>query len=249
VSTVLVVDDDADIRDVIRINLAAEGYRVVAAGDGEEALRLAQRSRPDAIFLDVLMPGLDGWGTLARLKRPGSHLADVPVFMLTALGEPQDRLRGGIEGAIRYLTKPFQPRDLVAVLDDLFGPETEPEPAVRGRVRRDALAALARMEAGRAALEPADARVHLTRLEREAVPTPRRWDVEQAQARVALLTPRQREMLVLVRDHESVAATAAALGVGRSTVYTALRRIARRLGLRDAGELRRLLAAGALLER
>jgi GAF domain-containing protein/CheY-like chemotaxis protein len=111
-STVLVIDDDAAVRDLMARFLGKEGFRVVTAAGGEEGVRHARELQPDVITLDVLMPGMDGWSVLAALKAdPG--LADIPVVMLTML---DDRNLGYALGAADYLTKPIDRERLVAVL-------------------------------------------------------------------------------------------------------------------------------------
>jgi signal transduction histidine kinase/CheY-like chemotaxis protein len=112
-STVLVIDDDSAVRDLMSRFLGKEGFRVVAAGGGEDGLRLARELRPDVITLDVLMPGMDGWSVLAALKADAA-LAEIPVVMLTML---DDRNLGYALGAADYLTKPIDRERLVAVLE------------------------------------------------------------------------------------------------------------------------------------
>jgi len=111
-SLVLVIDDDPAIREVMQRFLAKEGFRVATAAGGEEGLRLARDLRPDAITLDVMMPGLDGWAVLAALKADGAT-ASIPVVMLTML---DDRSLGYALGATDYLTKPIDRERLVAAL-------------------------------------------------------------------------------------------------------------------------------------
>ena len=110
--TVLVIDDDAAVRDLLQRSLAREGFRVLPAAGGEEGLRLARAARPDAITLDVLMPGMDGWAVLAALKADPA-LADVPVVMLTIA---DDKALGFSLGAVEYLTKPVDRARLLRVL-------------------------------------------------------------------------------------------------------------------------------------
>jgi CheY-like chemotaxis protein len=111
-STVLVVDDDPVARDLLQRALAKAGFRVECATDGEEAIKLARSLRPEAITLDVMMPGIDGWATLAALKAD-PELADIPVIMLTIV---DDKNKGYALGAADYMTKPFDREQLVAVL-------------------------------------------------------------------------------------------------------------------------------------
>ena len=108
----LVIDDDAAVRDLLQRLLAREGFRVLPAAGGEEGLRLARAARPDAITLDVLMPGMDGWAVLAALKADPA-LADVPVVMLTIA---DDKALGFSLGAVEYLTKPVDRARLLRVL-------------------------------------------------------------------------------------------------------------------------------------
>ena len=112
-STVLVIDDDSAVRDLMSRFLGKEGFRVVAAAGGEDGLRLARELMPDVITLDVLMPGMDGWSVLAALKADAA-LAEIPVVMLTML---DDRNLGYALGAADYLTKPIDRERLVAVLE------------------------------------------------------------------------------------------------------------------------------------
>ena len=108
---VLVVDDESRMRKLIKDFLSREGFRVLEAGDGEEALRLFfSDAKPDLVILDVMMPKLDGWQVLEEIRR----FSDVPVIMLTAKAEEQDELRGFSLGVDEYITKPFSPRILVA---------------------------------------------------------------------------------------------------------------------------------------
>ncbi|HEX7661304.1 MAG TPA: response regulator transcription factor [Pseudonocardiaceae bacterium] len=107
--TVLVVDDDRTVRDVVRRYLEHAGYRVAVAGDGEQALRIAAEAAPDLVVLDLMLPGIDGLEVCRRLRANGP----VPVVMLTALGEEEDRIAGLRLGADDYVTKPFSPRELV----------------------------------------------------------------------------------------------------------------------------------------
>jgi two-component system response regulator ResD len=107
---VLVVDDEPIVRDVLTRYLEKEGFRVDAAEDGEVALELAARSRPDIVVLDLMLPKVDGFEVFRRLR----GLGDVPVVMLTAKGEEVDRVVGLELGADDYVSKPFSPREVVA---------------------------------------------------------------------------------------------------------------------------------------
>jgi DNA-binding response OmpR family regulator len=107
---VLIVDDEAIVRDVLTRYLEREGFQVDAAADGEAALEIAARSRPDIVVLDLMLPKVDGLEVFRRLR----DLWDVPVVMLTAKGEEIDRLVGLELGADDYVSKPFSPREVVA---------------------------------------------------------------------------------------------------------------------------------------
>ena len=109
-STVLVVDDEPIVREVVVSYLRREGYRTLEAGDGEEARRLREQGDPGLVVLDLMLPGIDGL-QLCRWIRSRS---DVPVIMLTARGEETDRIVGLELGADDYVTKPFSPRELAA---------------------------------------------------------------------------------------------------------------------------------------
>ncbi len=110
-SHVLVVEDDPAVRDVVRRYLERDGHRVTLAYDGEAALRSADDS-VDLVVLDVMLPGIDGLRVCQRLRDGASGRPDVPVIMLTALGEEDDRIAGLSLGADDYVTKPFSPREL-----------------------------------------------------------------------------------------------------------------------------------------
>jgi DNA-binding response OmpR family regulator len=109
-ATVLVVDDEPIVRDVVVRYLEREGYATLEAGDGNDARRLVERESPDLVVLDVMLPGTDGL-ELCRWIRSRSEL---PVIMLTARGEEADRIVGLELGADDYVTKPFSPRELAA---------------------------------------------------------------------------------------------------------------------------------------
>jgi DNA-binding response OmpR family regulator len=107
---VLAVDDDEDVRSLVCELLKRAGYRVTEASDGRAALRLLFDERPDLVLLDVSMPELDGWATLARIR----ELSDVPVVMLSALGAELEKVRALRGGADDYITKPFGRQELLA---------------------------------------------------------------------------------------------------------------------------------------
>jgi two-component system, OmpR family, alkaline phosphatase synthesis response regulator PhoP len=128
--TVLVVDDEPDVLLLCRVNLEFEGYEVIEAADGEEAMERVRAHRPDVVLLDVMMPKMDGWQVLAAIK-DDPELADIPVVMLTAKVQDQDQIRGWSQGAADYITKPFSPLALSQVLQDVL--ETDPEEEARRR--------------------------------------------------------------------------------------------------------------------
>jgi len=107
---VLVVDDEEAVRELIELYLTKEGFEVIHAREGREALRLNGEQHPDLVILDLMLPGLDGW-EVCRQIRTGSR---VPIIMLTARGEEVDRVVGLEIGADDYVVKPFSPRELVA---------------------------------------------------------------------------------------------------------------------------------------
>ncbi len=113
---VLVVDDDATVREVVVDYLRAAGHEVSEAVDGGGALESVRTSGTDLVVLDVMMPGLDGLEVCRRLRR----LSDVPIVLLTALGNEQDRVVGLETGADDYVTKPFSPRELVLRVDSIL---------------------------------------------------------------------------------------------------------------------------------
>src|SRR3972149_3031114 len=108
--TVLVVEDDAKMVNLLRLYLEREGYGVVTAADGRAALEVADRARPSLVILDLMLPHLDGYEVCKRLRA----VADVPILMLTARVDEVDKLLGLQLGADDYVTKPFSPREVVA---------------------------------------------------------------------------------------------------------------------------------------
>ena len=116
---VLVIDDEAPIRLLCRVNLEAEGMQVIEAADGPTGLEQAREHTPDVVLLDVMMPGLDGW-------RVAEHLLDdertneIPIIFLTARAEFRDRARGLDIGGVDYVTKPFNPLELAPLVRELL---------------------------------------------------------------------------------------------------------------------------------
>jgi DNA-binding response OmpR family regulator len=121
---ILVVDDDADIRRLLKELLDRRGFAVTEARDGQEALRAFYDERPDLVVLDVQMPVLDGWKTLERIR----ELSDVPVVMLTARSSELEKTRGLRSGADDYVTKPFGRQELLARVDALLRRTSGREP-------------------------------------------------------------------------------------------------------------------------
>jgi DNA-binding response OmpR family regulator len=108
--TILVVDDEKNIVQLVRLYLGKEGYRVETAGNGREALEKARVVRPDLVLLDLMLPEIDGWEVCRRLRKD----ADLPIIMLTARDDDVDKIVGLELGADDYMVKPFNPRELVA---------------------------------------------------------------------------------------------------------------------------------------
>jgi two-component system, OmpR family, response regulator MprA len=125
---ILVVDDERAVRESLRRALALEGYEVDLAADGEEALENVRRAEPDALILDVLMPGVDGLEVSRRLRRSGSK---VPILMLTARDAVENRVEGLDAGADDYVTKPFALEELLARVRALLRRTTGGEEVLR----------------------------------------------------------------------------------------------------------------------
>ncbi len=117
---ILIADDEHNIRHILDFSLGAEGYRVLAASDGEEAFALAVAEMPDLIILDVMMPQGDGFSTCRRLK-DDSRTTHIPVILLTAKNSRRDRVMGEKVRADDYITKPFSPQSLVDKVQALVG--------------------------------------------------------------------------------------------------------------------------------
>jgi len=124
---VLVVDDDETIRGLITLNLELEGFVVATAVDGLDALAKAAAVQPAVVTLDVMMPRLDGWATAQRL-RADPATADIKVVLLSARAQEADLRRGTRIGVDAYLTKPFDPDDLIDIVRRLAGPAGAPGP-------------------------------------------------------------------------------------------------------------------------
>lgn len=117
--SILVVEDDHALCELLTWNLGAEGYDVRATGDGEEALLMVREQAPDAIVLDWMIENVPGIEVCRRLRKD-KETAGIPILMLTARGEEEDRIRGLKTGADDYVTKPFSPRELMARIEALL---------------------------------------------------------------------------------------------------------------------------------
>ena len=137
-TTVLVIDDEAPIRLLCRVNLEAEGMPVLEAGDGPSGLETARAERPDVILLDVMMPGLDGWRVAEQLVDDPAT-AGIPIVFLTARAEFRDRAKGLDIGGVDYITKPFNPVELAPLVRSLLDRLQRGE---RDDLRREKLADL-----------------------------------------------------------------------------------------------------------
>jgi phosphate regulon transcriptional regulator PhoB len=139
---ILIVEDEPDIRKLVQYNLTQEHFKVLEAEDGEQALKIVQRDKPNLLILDLMLPGLSGI-ELCRILRDRSDTAKLPILMLTAKAGETDRVLGLEMGADDYLTKPFSPRELVARVRAILrraasAAETEPLPAYdRGGLKID----------------------------------------------------------------------------------------------------------------
>ena len=167
-SQILIVEDDTSTVDLLRLYLGRDGHKVLSASDGREGLRLAREARPDLVVLDLMLPGLDGMEVCRALRKE----SDVPIVMLTARVEEEDRLAGLDLGADDYVTKPFSPRELAA--------------RVRTVLRRTALDA---MDRGPAELVHGDVKVDM-----------RRREVHVETRRVRLTPTEFRLLALLVRE-------------------------------------------------
>src|SRR6266550_6318416 len=135
---VLIIDDEAPIRLLCRVNLEAEQMEVIDAGDGPTGLEKARSEQPDVILLDVMMPGLDGW-QVAEALLDDERTHSIPIIFLTARAEVRDRARGLDLGGIDYVTKPFNPIELAPLVLDLIDRVDRGE---RDELRREKIAEL-----------------------------------------------------------------------------------------------------------
>ena len=121
---VLVVDDEVNIVRLIQVNLERQGYQVETANNGAQALAKIRESRPDLLVSDVMMPEMDGFELLANVRRD-PVLNDLPVIMLTAKAQDADVMRGYTHGADMYLTKPFNPAELITFAKRILSSQNE----------------------------------------------------------------------------------------------------------------------------
>jgi DNA-binding response OmpR family regulator len=133
-----VIDDEAPIRLLCRVNLEAEKFEVLEAADGPSGLEKARAETPDVILLDVMMPALDGWRVAEQLLDEDST-KDIPIIFLTARAEFRDRARGLDIGGVDYVTKPFNPLELAGLVNDLLA---RIERGERDDLRREKLSEL-----------------------------------------------------------------------------------------------------------
>ena len=138
---VLVIDDEAPIRLLCRVNLEAEGMGVLEAADGPSGLGEARAHVPDVVLLDVMMPGLDGWQVAEQLLED-DRTSEIPIIFLTARAEFRDRARGLDIGGVDYVTKPFNPLELAPLVRELLA---RIERGERDELRGEKLSALRRL--------------------------------------------------------------------------------------------------------
>lgn len=139
-TTVMIADDETPIRLLVRVNLEAEGYKVIEAGDGLATIEVARAQLPDIILLDVMMPFKDGWEVAEELLKDEAT-AGIPIIFLTARADLRDHERGLNTGALQYITKPFNPRKLAPSIEDCLATLRDGDPeavrAERLRLVRD----------------------------------------------------------------------------------------------------------------
>ena len=131
---ILVVDDDLDTLRLVGLMLERQGYQIVAASNGEQALALAKKEHPDLVLLDLMMPDIDGV-EVARRLRADPETQDLLIIMFTAKGETEDKIEGFDAGADDYLTKPAQPRELIAHVKAVLKRSKRPAPAPRAEFK------------------------------------------------------------------------------------------------------------------
>jgi CheY-like chemotaxis protein len=117
--SVLIVDDEADVSEVLAFTLRREGFRVQTASEAAEALALARSERPDIVLLDVMMPGISGWEMLERMKADDAT-RDIPIVMCTVLAEPRFIEKAAEQNAAGYIRKPFKPEAVVRTIKNIL---------------------------------------------------------------------------------------------------------------------------------
>jgi len=138
-ATILIVDDEREIRELLRYNLERAGYNVLVSSGGEDALQRIFATRPDLVLLDLLLPGLNGLEVLREVRNEPST-KDLPIVLLTARGAEMDKLLGFERGADDYVTKPFSPREVLARIEAVLRrvrPSAEPEALAAGALVLD----------------------------------------------------------------------------------------------------------------
>ena len=215
----MVIEDEKEIRELVRYNLERAGYRVATASDGEQALTDLFASRPDAVVLDLMLPGRNGLEVLAEIREEAST-RDLPVLLLTARAAEMDKLLGFQHGADDYLTKPFSPRELVARIQALL---RRSRPAV----------VLGVLESGGLSLDEAarEARYH----GRVLTLTPREFDLLRFFARNPGRVLAREELLRKVWGYDFLGET--------RTVDVHVRRLRQKLG-ETPGPIETVLSAG-----
>lgn len=134
--TILIVDDEEDIIELIKYNLKNEGYDILTAQTGEQAIRIARHSRPDLIVLDLMLPGIDGLDVTKHLKKE-DPTRDIPIVMLSAKGEESDIVAGLELGANDYISKPFSPKILVARIRAILRRRRQVETELPDRIKQE----------------------------------------------------------------------------------------------------------------
>ena len=224
---ILVVEDEPDLAGLVEVNLHLAGYEVVVAGSGEQGLADLRSHEPDAVLLDVMLPGIDGWNVLRTIKEDRTT-RDLPVVMLTALSEERDLIRGHLQGAVEYVTKPFEMQRLLDTVESVLREPSADELEDRRRRTRTMLRRLAELDSGRTA---EGNQVRLSALER--TPEPERDETPEATpeqvAGLATMTDKQRWLAAALGAGWAARRIAEHLDVSRSNVYATRRRVARRL--------------------
>lgn len=134
--TILIVDDEEDIIELIKYNLKNEGYGILSAMTGEEAIKIAKHSRPDLVVLDLMLPGIDGLEVTRYLKKNDDTM-DIPIVMVTAKGEESDIVAGLELGANDYISKPFSPRELTARIRAILRRRQKTSPGDSPRIKQE----------------------------------------------------------------------------------------------------------------